>query len=175
VSADEYTRAYVASAHASHLITADGASLCGAQPRAGRGWLGTEGRHAAQLAAKPLCTRCQGQADVLRQLAAGGVAPPPRPGVVAIVMLWGRRWPVADCIDCGRLRVVASRGLCMSCQTRHVREGDLSEWGYVRADRLAEFADLRRGSVPVTEAAARVGVSARTGQRYERDLRQAAA
>jgi hypothetical protein len=65
------------------------------------------------------------------------------------------------------------RGLCGGCKQRHRREGTISEFGYVRAERIAEYAALLDGGLDPAEAAARVGVSRRTGHRYEAALREA--
>jgi hypothetical protein len=62
------------------------------------------------------------------------------------------------------------RGLCDSCGHARRRDGTLAEFGYVKADRRADFARYRTAGVDLAEAAGRVGVSERTGWRYETEL-----
>ena len=76
-----------------------------------------------------------------------------------------------DCADCGRLMPIESRGLCAACRKRNRDHGTLREFGYVKADRLADYAELRRLRVPVPAAAGRLGVSERTAWRYEAELK----
>jgi len=79
-----------------------------------------------------------------------------------------------DCADCGRLMPMECRGLCAACRKRNRDRGTLGEFGYVKADRLADYAELRRARVPVPAAAARLGVSERTAWRYEAELKAGA-
>ena len=72
----------------------------------------------------------------------------------------------SPCASCGEDRDLCCRGLCEKCRAQARRDGTLASFGYVKADRLADYAALRPAfSVPV--AAARIGVSERTGWRYE--------
>jgi hypothetical protein len=66
---------------------------------------------------------------------------------------------------------IESRGLCAACRRRNRDRGTLGEFGYVKADRLADYAELRGLGVPVPAAAARLGVSERTAWRYEAELK----
>jgi hypothetical protein len=94
-----------------------------------------------------------------------------RPGVVAVrVLPCGDRRPVAECACCGRVRLIRGRGLCAGCTWSRRNDGTIGEWGWTRADRLAEYAALR-GTLTRREAAARLGVSVRTADRYEAALR----
>lgn len=98
-----------------------------------------------------------------------------RPGVLA-VLAWpcGDRRPVAECASCGRPKRIGGRGLCGGCKKRHRLDGTLSQYGYVKADRLADYAGLRE-ELGMRGAAARVGVCVRTAHRYEATLREGAA
>ena len=93
-----------------------------------------------------------------------------RPGVVAVVEVYGRRLSLAECVSCGLARPILGRGLCGTCHSRHARDGTLTEYGYVKADRIAEYARLRDSGHTVASAAGRVGVTVRSGQRYEAEL-----
>ena len=79
------------------------------------------------------------------------------------------------CGRCGRIRPLKARELCSTCHDICRRYGGLAEYGWVRADRLAEFRVLRERRYPVEMAGARVGVSASTAWRYEAALKQARA
>ena len=94
-------------------------------------------------------------------------------GPVAIV--WGERRRVAECASCEQIRPLPSRGLCVPCRELHRKAGTEAEFGYVKADRLADYADLRRDGELLEVAAARIGISERTAWRYEAELRDAAA
>ena len=72
-----------------------------------------------------------------------------------------------ECGSCGRDKVIKARGLCSWCCHLRTLDGTLGQYGWVRADRLAEFRELRERHYPVELAGARVGVSARTAWRYE--------
>ena len=74
------------------------------------------------------------------------------------------------CDSCGHPGDLPCRGLCPACRASHRRAGTLESFGYVKADRLADFAGMRPG-LSVAAAAGRLGVSVRTGFRYEAELR----
>ena len=93
-----------------------------------------------------------------------------RPGIVSVTVLHGKRRPVAECVSCNRVRPLPCRGLCVSCRDRHGDNGTLSDYGYVKSDRLAEYRRLRLGGLNITEAAKWIGVSRRTAGRYEASL-----
>jgi hypothetical protein len=95
-----------------------------------------------------------------------GVAGTPLP----VVILYGARHRVAECARCELVRPVWRRGLCRPCAERCTRDGTLGGYGYVKADRVADFIRLRLGGADLAEAARRVGVSERTGWRYEAEL-----
>jgi hypothetical protein len=78
-----------------------------------------------------------------------------------------------ECCRCGRHRPLRPRGLCSTCRNRCTLDGTLGQYGWVRADRLAEFTELRDRHYPVEMAGARVGVCARTAWRYEAARRSA--
>ena len=79
------------------------------------------------------------------------------------------------CVSCEQDRPVFSRHMCKPCYQRLWRrdDGSLEQFGWVRADRLAEFGQLRDRQYSVEAAGARVGVSARTAWRYEADRNRA--
>lgn len=163
-------RAYVAGARAAHLVDTSGASLCGAHPRIGRRWLGARnGKERDRLASLGTCRSCRRAQAVAEQLAAQQ-PPAGRPGVIGLVVLGGAVRRVAGCADCGRTGLIIRRGLCRPCVREHVRDGTITEFGWTRADRLAEYAALRRDGLGVAEASERAGVSCRTGWRYEAAL-----
>lgn len=93
-----------------------------------------------------------------------------RAGIVAVVDLYGRRRPVGACASCERVRPLPCRGLCESCRDRFSDDGTLEDWGYTKADRVEEFARLRRSGLNITEAGRRVCASRRTAGRYEAAL-----
>jgi len=95
-----------------------------------------------------------------------GVAAMPLP----VVFLYGCRHRVSECARCELVRPVWYRGLCRPCVDRCRLDGTIGCYGYVKADRMADFAWLRLGGVDVAGAAGRVGVSERTGWRYETEL-----
>jgi hypothetical protein len=79
---------------------------------------------------------------------------------------------VAECACCGQRRVVKRRGLCRACEKRHERAGTIADWGWTKAERLAEYRQARAGGLSPHQAAARVGVTRRTAWRYEAALRE---
>jgi hypothetical protein len=79
--------------------------------------------------------------------------------------------PLRECADCGRPRELVTRGLCMPCRGRCRRAGTIADFGYLKPDRLADYADLR-STHSVVAAARRLGLSERTGWRYEQELRE---
>jgi hypothetical protein len=96
------------------------------------------------------------------------------PGVTAVAVYAGRRMPVAECARCGQRKPIRARGLCGACSQRSRLDGTISDYGYTRALRLADYAWLRlEAGCTLREAAARVGVSERTALRYEAALREA--
>ena len=98
-----------------------------------------------------------------------------RPGVLAVhVQPCGDRRPVAECASCGYPRIIRGRGLCEGCRKRCRLDGTLGQYGYLRGDRIADYAALRE-ALGMREAAARVGVTVRTAHRYEAALRGEAA
>lgn len=75
------------------------------------------------------------------------------------------------CVDCGSDNHNARR-LCKTCYARHWHVGDLDRFPSARVigpagGRIEDFAELRSLGRSVVEAADRVGVSERTGWRYE--------
>jgi len=103
----------------------------------------------------------------------GGIVPVSRPGVLAVAAAHDRRWPVAECASCERVRPIFGRGLCNACRWKRRDDGTIGEYGYVKADRIADYARLRGSGYGVYEAAERIGVSRRTAERYEASLRDA--
>lgn len=166
----EYVRAYKAGHRSAHLVPPGAReALCGASPREGRSWLGTESRHAARLASLPACRFCGAQAALAAELAAIGAGL----GVTARIPWRGYMAQAGECVRCDRFRVLPIRGLCTTCY-KYVREdGSLGDYGWTRNDRLAEYAGLRAGGLSIPAAAKRMGVSTRTGTRYEAELREA--
>ena len=76
----------------------------------------------------------------------------------------------AACDCCGHTRKIECRGLCRTCRGRAAKYGSLQEWGYVKADRLTEYQEMRAAGYTAGQSAWTVGVSERTGQRYENEL-----
>lgn len=76
-----------------------------------------------------------------------------------------------ECASCHRPRPIGTRGLCNGCRSRCRRNHTIAEWGEVKADRFAIYASLRAAGWSVGWAAWEIGVSERTGWRYEADLR----
>lgn len=98
------------------------------------------------------------------------------PGVLAVhVQPCGDRRAVAECASCGQPRVIRGRGLCDGCRKRHRRAGTISEYGWLKADRIALYREARGKGLSVEAAAVKAGVAERTGWRYEAALREAGA
>jgi hypothetical protein len=76
-----------------------------------------------------------------------------------------------ECAGCGQTRELVTRGLCVPCRGLHRRAGTITDFGYLKPDRLADYADLR-STHSVAVAARRLGLSERTGWRYEQELRE---
>ena len=87
-----------------------------------------------------------------------------------VVFRWGWNRILAECASCERVQPLRARGLCASCYVTRFRNGTLGEFGYLKADRMADYARLRLNGAAQAEAAKRVGVSRRTGERYEAEL-----
>jgi hypothetical protein len=87
-----------------------------------------------------------------------------------VATIWGVRRRVTECASCGLERPVHCRGLCRPCQLRHQEDGTAGQFGYVKADRLEDYAWLRASGELLPVAAARLGVTARTAWRYEAQL-----
>jgi len=77
-----------------------------------------------------------------------------RAGVLAVVTAYGRRLPIAGCARCGRIRVLLGRGLCGGCRTTCSRNGTLTQYGYTKADREADYARWRASGYGVAASAA---------------------
>lgn len=82
--------------------------------------------------------------------------------------------PRDECASCHRDMPIATRGLCDMCRHRCRRDHTITQWGEVKADRLAVYAPLRAAGVSVEVAAWEAGVSVRTGYRYEAERAVAA-
>ena len=97
-----------------------------------------------------------------------------RAGVLAIITAAnGIRVPVAECAGCEQVLPILARGLCSRCRSWHRTHGTIGDYGYVKADRMADYARLRLNGHDVGPAAALVGTSKRTAERYEAELRDA--
>jgi hypothetical protein len=94
----------------------------------------------------------------------------PRSCTLPVVVVWGERHILAECGSCEQVRPLMCRGLCHPCRERHRQDGTIAGFGYVKADRMADFARYRTAGADVAEAARRVCVSERTGWRYETEL-----
>ena len=81
-----------------------------------------------------------------------------------------RPLPVDECLRCERDRPIRCRGLCQACLNRSRHDGTVTDYGYVKTDRVRDYAQLRTAGYRVAAAGARVGVSGRTAQRYEKEL-----
>ena len=87
-----------------------------------------------------------------------------------VTVTYGVRVRVAECARCERQRAIEARGLCHSCRTTCQANGTIGEYGYVKPDRLEDYAYRRgQGDSPGT-AAGRLGISKRTACRYETQL-----
>lgn len=80
------------------------------------------------------------------------------------------------CACCDKLGRHGGRGLRHSCYMRHHHAGNLDKYpprgrSYPRQWRVESYAELRARRVPIREAADRLGVTDRTGYRYERQLK----
>lgn len=94
--------------------------------------------------------------------------------MTTLVIINGRYRRMTWCASCQLLRLHDCRGLCASCRTWHRRNGTLADYGYPKPARLEDYTWLRtKLGLSVAEAATRINVSARTGWRYERQLRAA--
>jgi hypothetical protein len=87
-----------------------------------------------------------------------------------VAFIGGVRRRVAECASCELERPLYCRGLCRECHARHLADGTLDSFGYVKADRVSDYAALRAARVPIVTAAARLGVARRTAHRYETEL-----
>jgi hypothetical protein len=94
-----------------------------------------------------------------------------RPGVIAVVEVYGRRLSLAECVSCERQMPMLGRGLCGMCRSRCAKDGTLTEYGYTKADRITDYVRLRTDGLTVTAAAVRIGVHRRSATRYEAELR----
>lgn len=69
----------------------------------------------------------------------------------------------------------SGRGICVTCWYKSKADGTLDDYprltGY-KEDRLEDYTFMRKFGRSVQEASESVGVSERTGWRYERDLRK---
>ncbi|MCW2929953.1 MAG: hypothetical protein JWM19_915 [Actinomycetia bacterium] len=92
-------------------------------------------------------------------------------GVVAIIDSKWRRYKVAECARCGLEKRIKGRGLCPACSSAVTRDGTIGEYGWMRDERLEEFAGHRR-HMNITRAGAATGISTVTAFRYERLLRE---
>lgn len=78
------------------------------------------------------------------------------------------------CASCRQDREITTRGLCDACRSRCRRDHTISGWGEAKAARLEIYASLRTAGWSVGWAAWEIGVSERTGWRYEAELRSLA-
>ena len=93
---------------------------------------------------------------------------------LTLVPVRGVRRRVTECASCGNVRPLITRGLCDRCRHRHRDNGTLDDFGYLKADRVQDYAWLRKSGETLPVAASRIGVSERTAWRYEAELRSAA-
>ena len=79
---------------------------------------------------------------------------------------------MSECASCEHVRPLYYRGLCRPCRDSHRATRTIGQFGYIKADRLTDYAWLTRGcGESLSVAAARIGVSERTAWRYEAELR----
>ncbi len=137
-------------------------ALCGACPRDGA-WSEADGF--------PDCRKCATAARVAAEVAAWD-APPPRPGILAMVSRGGGglRAPAGECAACGKVRMLRQRSLCRTCARTATLDGTLEGYGWTREERLTEYGGYRAGGLNIRQASARLGVDRRTGDRYEAEL-----
>ena len=89
------------------------------------------------------------------------------------VPLRGRNCVLSECARCGRTRPLWARGMCSPCNLVTHRDGTYTGYERARDGRLADYAERRATGDSIAEAAKRTGVSTRTGERYEAELRLA--
>lgn len=172
-----YVPRYAPKAHGAHLVEdgrQDGDALCGSRLKPGRVWLGTATEdQRARLARFAVCIRCVRQRCVLEAISSQAGSQPLSAGVLGVVRLTGKRlYKIALCADCERPKPIAYRGLCGSCADRHFKDGTIADYGWTRADRLAEYSGLLRQGLTPGEAAERMGICRETAYKYGRALRQ---
>lgn len=81
-----------------------------------------------------------------------------------------------ECACCGGIGLHFGRSLCCACHQWHRKNGTLGKYPPLHTwletlSRIAEFGELRAAGLSVAKAAARVGVTKRSGERYEHRLR----
>src|SRR5581483_7161214 len=95
----------------------------------------------------------------------------PRSWTGPVAVVHGKRLRVSECASCEQMAPLTCRGLCEPCRDRHRKAGTVEEFGYVKADRLADYEWLTRDcGETLYVAAARIGISERTAWRYEAEL-----
>lgn len=93
-----------------------------------------------------------------------------RPASLPTLVVYGIRRTVSECARCERVRPLFERGLCNSCRAVCRRKGTSAEFGYLKPDRMTDYAYRRRNGDCIALAAERIGVSKRTAERYEAQL-----
>ena len=96
-----------------------------------------------------------------------------RSSTLTLATVRGARRRVTVCASCEKVRPLITRGLCDPCRHRYEFDGTITDWGYVKADRVQDYAWLRKSGETLPVAASRIGVSERTAWRYEAELRDA--
>lgn len=93
-----------------------------------------------------------------------------RPGVLGQARWGGQIVAVAACARCERVWPMVRRGLCYTCARICRADGTIWDYGYTKADKMADYALARGRGLTVSQAAVQAGVDPRTGQRYEKEL-----
>lgn len=147
-------------------------ALCGSGPRRAEQWRVITPGSITVPAAVRACRVCElGWRTAMAVTQAQ--YPGRRPGELARMPRHGYLAPIAECARCEQVRPVRGRGLCEPCRKAAREDGTLNEYGWLRADRIAEYAQYRTGGLSVRAAARRLGVSERTCSRYEHALTSA--
>ncbi|MBF8187354.1 hypothetical protein ITP53_16760 [Nonomuraea sp. K274] len=81
-----------------------------------------------------------------------------------------------ECACCGGTGLHQGRALCHACYQWHHENGTLHKYPQLHTwletlARIADFAELRGRGLSVRRASAALGVTARSGQRYEQRLK----
>jgi hypothetical protein len=96
-----------------------------------------------------------------------------RANAAPVVVIHGARRVVDRCADCGEIRPLGARRLCLGkCYDRNHRNGTLHEFPTMAQIMLARFTELRAAGLRLADIAVILDVHPRTAQRYDTQLRR---